>query len=203
MGEAFRNRLAAQADAALASGKDHPLHQLFLEAPPRTAEERQEQMKTLERLLVKKPSDGSRELPQELLDLDALHRAAENGDLQALAQVDKRLKDLLDSDEIMQLLKDGDLSEPSAKEALRLYRESFMRLEAIDRGTGPSCNIQKEALKAVTRDDVEELRTLLDRGLNPGFRNTGGQTLLELARERGSSNCEQLLLDRGATEGNC
>merc|ERR1719148_192842 len=110
--------------------------------------------------------------------MEALRRAAETGDLEALAQMDKRLKRLLDSDETLQnLLRDGGkgLEDPSAKAALALYRNSFMSLEGRGR------NVEKEAFQAVMRDDPDALQDLLNLGVRVDLRNGGGQTLLQLA----------------------
>merc|ERR1719436_1642082 len=107
--------------------------------------------------------------------------------------MDKRLRNLLDRDDQMQLVSDGDLQDPHAKAALRLYRESFMSLETVSRGN--SRNIEKEAFQAVMRDDAEALQALLGRGVAPGLTNPGGHTLLQLARERGKAACEEALLD--------
>mmetsp|Transcript_84556 Transcript_84556/g.196619 ORF Transcript_84556/g.196619 Transcript_84556/m.196619 type:complete len:202 (+) Transcript_84556:50-655(+) len=195
-GDALRSRLAAQADAALASGVEHPLHQLLLAPQPRTAEQRREQAQALEKFLLERPP-GAEPVPQEPLDADALHHAAQAGDLKALAKMDKRLQALLHADDQLQLLQEGDLADPKAKEALRLYRDSFMGLEALQRGA--TCGVEKEAFQAVMRDDAVALEGLLNGGVSPELKNAGGHTLLQLAKERGKANCEKLLAGRAST----
>ena len=59
-------------------------------------------------------------------------------------------------------------------------------------------NIDKESFQAVMRDDAVVLQDLLDQGLDPDVRNSGGHSLLQLAQERGKVECAQLLLNAGA-----
>lgn len=151
---------------------------------------------TAARLLLSRPQREPREAKQvaEEVDMEALRRAAEAGDLKALAQVDKRLKKLLDSDEILKNAhQEGDLADPDAKNALRLYKDSFMSLE---RG---GQDREKQAFQAVTRDDSLELEVLLGCGVSPEVTNKGGQTLLQVASQRGSVSCLQVLREKGAT----
>eukprot|EP00927_Polykrikos_kofoidii_P057744 TRINITY_DN5192_c0_g2_i1.p1 TRINITY_DN5192_c0_g2~~TRINITY_DN5192_c0_g2_i1.p1 ORF type:complete len:201 (+),score=45.74 TRINITY_DN5192_c0_g2_i1:130-732(+) len=193
-GDALRARLAAQADAAFASGSDNPLRQL-VQNNGETRADRWEQAEAGASLLLTKPAIESRALQiQDELDLEALKRAAENGDLKALAQMDKRLKKLLDADERMQILKEGDLSDPAARDALRLYRESLMHLESGGHDWA------KEACQAVARDDSARLRELLNKGVSPKTQNAGGSSLLQLARERNSVECMQILVDIGESQ---
>mmetsp|Transcript_71881 Transcript_71881/g.181843 ORF Transcript_71881/g.181843 Transcript_71881/m.181843 type:complete len:207 (-) Transcript_71881:105-725(-) len=191
-GEALKVRLAAQADAMLASA-DHPLRSLMKEAD--TSAARREQLAAAAKMMLGRPPIDPRPPPKapEPVDFEALHRAAELGDLKTLAQTDKRLRSLLDRDDHMRLLKEGDLSDPAAKEALQLYKDSFMRLETGGR------NLAKEAFQAVMKDDVETLKELLARGISPNARNSGGHTLLQLAQERGRPLCAAALLEAGAT----
>jgi len=169
---------------------------MLLEPQPATPEQRQAQMLALEKLLLERPAVGDRPPEEEPLDAEALHRAAELGDLKALSQMDKRLKALLDSDEGLQRILKDDLADPLAKEALRLYRDSFMSLEGLQKGTTQIP--EKEAFQAVMHDDAAALRSLLERGLSPEQKNAGGHTLLQLARERGKRSCEEVLLGMGA-----
>merc|ERR1712216_855081 len=118
------------------------------------------------------------------------------GNLEVLAQMDKRLKRLVESDVALQsLMKEGGtgLEDPKTKAALALYRDSFMALEGYGR------NVEKEAFQAVMRDDAPALKALLARGVRHALRNGGGQTLLQLAQERSKENCEQALVEVGAT----
>merc|ERR1712216_975585 len=114
------------------------------------------------------------------------------GNLEVLAQMDKRLKRLVESDVALQsLMKEGGtgLEDPKAKAALALYRESFMALEGHGR------NVEKEAFQAVMRDDAPALKALLKLGVQLDLRNGGGQTLMQLARERMKDGCEQVLME--------
>lgn len=193
-GGALRSRLAAQADAAFASTEDNRLRQLLLKEPA-SSEEWQEQMAAAEKLLLERPPQSSsasaqREPP---LDVKALQEAARSGDLKTLAQKDKRLKALLDSEDMARLLKSGDVSDPLAQEALNLYRESFMYLERHGK-------TDRQAFLAVMQDNVEELQELLNGGISANARNSGGHTLLQLARERGKTACIQALLEAGAVD---
>mmetsp|Transcript_113904 Transcript_113904/g.302695 ORF Transcript_113904/g.302695 Transcript_113904/m.302695 type:complete len:197 (-) Transcript_113904:142-732(-) len=187
----------AELDAALASGTDHPLHQLLLEPQPRNAQERREQMDALERLMIRRPQATAEALSDEPLDADGLHRALRAGDVRALAHMDRRLQALLNPDDLAQLRKDGELTDPKARQALKLYCESFMSLEAAQKGV--SCSTAKEAFQAVMQDDAEALASLLDAGASPELKNAGGHTLLDLAHERGKFACKELLQSRGAT----
>jgi len=74
--------------------------------------------------------------------LDEAEQTALKGGKKALAKMDKRLQAMLHADDHMQLLKEADLTDPTAKEALRLYRDSFMSLEAIQKGATRS--VEKE-----------------------------------------------------------
>mmetsp|Transcript_45393 Transcript_45393/g.82092 ORF Transcript_45393/g.82092 Transcript_45393/m.82092 type:complete len:218 (+) Transcript_45393:73-726(+) len=193
IGEALRSRIAAQADAALAAGRDHPMHLLLHE--PDSREDKQAMLKVAERLLLERPQpeamDDKASL-EDFVDLAALRRAAEAGDLKALAQIDRRLKDVLDADEQLRLVEGKDLRDPLAKAAMKLYRESFMSLERA------GANIDQEAFQAVMRDDAVTLRKLMGQGLDPSVKNAGGHSLLQLAQERGKVECTQALLDAGA-----
>mmetsp|Transcript_90618 Transcript_90618/g.230580 ORF Transcript_90618/g.230580 Transcript_90618/m.230580 type:complete len:207 (-) Transcript_90618:63-683(-) len=190
-GAALKARLAAQADAALASA-DHPLRGLAQKAD--TLQARRDQLTSAAKLLLERPAVAPRAIQKapDPIDFAALTRAAELGDLKALASMDTRLRGLLDVDDHMRLLKGGDLDNPAAKEALRLYKDSFMKLETGGR------NFAKEAFQAVMKDDVEALKELLARGVSPDTKNGGGHTLLELAQERGKTRCAVALLEAGA-----
>eukprot|EP00931_Biecheleriopsis_adriatica_P079809 TRINITY_DN53158_c0_g1_i1.p1 TRINITY_DN53158_c0_g1~~TRINITY_DN53158_c0_g1_i1.p1 ORF type:complete len:212 (+),score=74.91 TRINITY_DN53158_c0_g1_i1:20-655(+) len=193
VGEALRSRIAAQADAAFAAGPDSPIRQLLAE--PDSREQKKEQLATAEKLLLERPKSevtDEKVEEEEAIDIFALRKAAEAGDLKALAQIDKRLKDLLDSDERMRVSTGKDLADPAAKAAMRLYRESFMALER------KGSNIDKEAFQAIMRDDAVKLTDLLGQGLDKNARNPGGHTLLQLAQERGKVQCAQVLVDAGA-----
>jgi len=196
-GAALRSRVAAQADAALASGGDDRLRRL-LSDPPSSKDEEREQMALAAELLLERPPRGAAAgATEDLVDPEELRRAAEVGDLKALASMDKRLRNLLDSDDQMQLLNEGDLSDPHAREALRLYRDSFMALERQG-GGGGAASIEREAFQAVARDDVATLQALLERGLSANTKNAGGQSLAQLAMERGSAECARALASSGA-----
>lgn len=195
IGAAFRARLAAQADAAFASTNDHALKQ-HLQDPDSRAGTRAQGVAAANLLL---PRDPIPEGPtEEQVDQAALRRAAETGDVNALAKMDRRLRRLLAEDEELRgLLKEGAAppTDPRAMAALQLYRDSFMSLEA----QGRDC--ERDAFSAVMRDDAELLRTLLDKGLRPqGLKNGGGDTLLSLARERGKASCVEVLLQAGLTQ---
>jgi len=150
-------------------------------------------MATAEKLLLDKPhvdllARKTRDLvarpaedEEEPIDIEALRRAAETGDLRGLAKLDRRLQKLLDADDQIQLLREGDLADPQAKAALRLYRDSYMSL------VGSGRNVEKEARQAVMKDDVVALKALLGKGLHPDSKTPGGHTLLELAREKRAS----------------
>uniref|UniRef100_A0A7S1FCT0 Uncharacterized protein n=1 Tax=Noctiluca scintillans TaxID=2966 RepID=A0A7S1FCT0_NOCSC len=189
----YRSRLAAQADAALASATDNPLKQLLLEEKS-TRQERWEQVeKAAELLLARPPVDHATVRQEEPVDMEALQRAAELGDLEALARHDPRLRDILRSDETLKkVLTDGGIDDPEATDALRLYLASFTFLRN-------GRLLEKEAFKAVIEDDAEALGSLLERGVRPELKNPGGQTLLELARERHKPRCEEVMLRAGAT----
>eukprot|EP00933_Yihiella_yeosuensis_P015790 TRINITY_DN13657_c0_g2_i2.p1 TRINITY_DN13657_c0_g2~~TRINITY_DN13657_c0_g2_i2.p1 ORF type:complete len:211 (+),score=62.44 TRINITY_DN13657_c0_g2_i2:82-714(+) len=193
-GEALRMRIAAQADAAFAAGSGDPLRLLLHD--PTCREDKLDQYAVAERLLLERPPpepDIQEQVAEEPpVDLAALRHAAENGDLKALAQMDRRLKGLLDSDDQLKVLEGKDLTDEDAQAALRLYRTTFMALER--RGA----NIDKEAFQAVMRDDAVTLRDLLGQGLDPNVKNAGGHTLLQLAQERGKIECAQELVNHGA-----
>merc|ERR1712139_87686 len=164
---------------------------------PETPQERQEQSEAAAKLMLQRPAmEPVQKAQEEFIDLEALRLAAETGNLEELAKMDKRLKLLVESDDTLQgLMKDrgSGLQDPVTKAALDLYRESFMALEGRGR------NVEKEAFQAVMRDDAVKLKELLDLGVRLDLRNGGGQTLLQLAQERGKQSCEQVLIEAGAS----
>mmetsp|Transcript_28641 Transcript_28641/g.62318 ORF Transcript_28641/g.62318 Transcript_28641/m.62318 type:complete len:213 (-) Transcript_28641:34-672(-) len=185
-GAALIDRLAAQADAAFASA-DHPLKAFARETDKEKLDEAVE-------LLLKRPTPDEFDKGEPPVDLVALRKAAELGDIKALAALDKRLRLGLDGIDHKQLLEEGDLTDPAAKEALKLYQDSYMKLETGGR------HYTKEAFQAVMKDDVEALTSLLDLGVSPNATNSGGHTLLQLAKERGKINCATTLLTAGAND---
>jgi len=109
--------------------------------------------------------------------------AAVWGDISTLEKLDEGLKEVLAEDR-------GVLDDApgEARGAMRLYRSS---LAAFD----PGPDIRRAAFQAATRDDVEALEALLDKcgSSLQDARNAAGQTLLEVARERGSPGAVLLL----------
>lgn len=217
-GEALKTRLSAQADAAFAASKGDPLKHLptaykrgmksaeevkaYNESigltPSVMAEARKQGQLDADagaEFLLERPKVDPQEPPhQEVIDHEALRRAAAAGDLEALAAVDKRLAGLIASDPKLQaLVKDGDFTHPDHAAALELYRSSFMTLTA-------GRDTQREAFQAVMRDDAEALKLLLDKGVRTSLRNSGGLTLLALARERKKEACEEVLIEAGAED---
>ncbi|CAK9028273.1 Uncharacterized protein SCF082_LOCUS18277 [Durusdinium trenchii] len=160
---------------------------------------------------------------EEPMNLQTLRRAAEEGDLQAMARMDLRLQSALEEDETLRRVGNRnwqliafDVSElspgqcsrqtedPKAQAALRLYQDSV----TLGKKNG---NIDREAFQAVMRDDADEpwrntamvLRQLIGEGLDLEVTNTGGHTLLQLAQERGKEHCAQVLLREGAGRTQC
>ena len=195
-GLAFRQRLAAQADAALAAGAENPLR-VLLEAAPGSREEEKQIFADAEALLLERPSCAttvqvSEPKTEAPMNLHQLRKAAENNDLQSMASMDLRLQYALEEDEAFQHLRSSDLDDPKAKAALKLYQDSV----TLGRRNG---NIDKEAFLAVMKDDPETLTELIGEGLDfEGTRNSGGHSLLQLALERGKEQCAQVLLREGA-----
>eukprot|EP00928_Gymnodinium_smaydae_P092424 TRINITY_DN762_c0_g3_i1.p1 TRINITY_DN762_c0_g3~~TRINITY_DN762_c0_g3_i1.p1 ORF type:complete len:210 (+),score=66.73 TRINITY_DN762_c0_g3_i1:84-713(+) len=193
-GAAFRDRVAAQADKELAMGPENPLRQAMLNESPSRAERHRQIEEAVKLLLERPPAPASEDSDAQHdpgIDLAALRRAAEAGDLKALASMDRRLQKLLDADARLQLLEDSDFQEPSVKGALRLYCDSLISLD------GECQQREREAFAAVSRDDAEALKDLLSKGVNKNARNKGGHTLLQLARERRRVACEQALIEAG------
>lgn len=78
--------------------------------------------------------------------------------------------------------------EGQAKSALALYCATLSAFDA-----GPE--VERAAFKAVLADDVQALRGMLEGGRLPkGLKNPGGQSLLEVARERRKPAAEELLV---------
>eukprot|EP00929_Paragymnodinium_shiwhaense_P006049 TRINITY_DN10886_c0_g1_i1.p1 TRINITY_DN10886_c0_g1~~TRINITY_DN10886_c0_g1_i1.p1 ORF type:complete len:209 (-),score=67.12 TRINITY_DN10886_c0_g1_i1:163-789(-) len=194
-GDALKSRLLAQADAAFAcANDDYGLRREMLKQPA-SREERWNQVDKGAQMLLARPAVEPKMLPDaEEIDVEALRQAAEHGDLKALAKMDKRLQKLLDPDQCNQVLEEGDLVDEEARQALQLYRSTFMSLEANGKDR------EKEAFQAVARDDSDALKVRLDRGVRPTCMNAGGYTLLALARERQSEACIRILLEAGATD---
>lgn len=193
---ALRQRLARQADDALAL-PEHPLRRL-LEAAPGTREEEKQLLLEAEQLLLARPKVDvvavQSRVPahEEPMNLQALRKAAEDGDLQSMARMDLRLQGALEEDEAFRNVGGTDFQNPKAKAALRLYQDSV----TMGRRHG---NIDREAFQAVMHDDPESLRQLIGLGLDiEGTRNAGGHSLLQLAQERGKDQCAQVLLREGA-----
>eukprot|EP00746_Dinoflagellata_sp_MGD_P000338 gnl/MRDRNA2_/MRDRNA2_100603_c0_seq1.p1 gnl/MRDRNA2_/MRDRNA2_100603_c0~~gnl/MRDRNA2_/MRDRNA2_100603_c0_seq1.p1 ORF type:complete len:194 (+),score=72.91 gnl/MRDRNA2_/MRDRNA2_100603_c0_seq1:98-679(+) len=173
-GAALRDRLAGQLDAAFASKDENELKKLLHAGDQDEASEL-----GASHLLVRPKAVAE---PKDPLQVDELHRAAINGDLAKLGEHDARLKQLLESD---------DLSDPQAAAALKLYRDSFMAFAA-------GRDVEKDAFQAVMKDDVEALKALLDGGLPIDIKNPGGQTMMEVAKERTKAGVMALLAERKA-----
>eukprot|EP00435_Cladocopium_sp_Y103_P013127 s2170_g3.t1 len=124
---ALRQRLAQQADEALAL-PEHPLRRL-LEAAPGTREEEKQRLLEAEQLLLARPKVDvvavQARVPahEEPMNLQALRKAAEDGDLQSMARMDLRLQGALEEDEAFRNVGGTDFQNPKAKAALRLYQE--------------------------------------------------------------------------------
>lgn len=192
-GDALKSRLLAQADAAFASASDEFGLRKDMLKQPETREDRWNQVDKGATFLLSRPVMEPRALNDaDEVDAEALRRAAEHGDLKALAKMDKRLQKMLNSEECSQLIEEGNLTDQEARQALKLYRQSFMALEAGGKDR------EKEAFQAVARDDAEALRVRLEKGVLPTCTNAGGYTLLALARERNSEACIEVLMSFGA-----
>mmetsp|Transcript_60778 Transcript_60778/g.125810 ORF Transcript_60778/g.125810 Transcript_60778/m.125810 type:complete len:207 (+) Transcript_60778:62-682(+) len=193
-GEALRQRLAAQADAALAEGPDNPLR-VLLSQPEGTREDAKSRLEAAERLLLERPKPKALEdkapLEEEETNLQKLRRAAKDGNLEGMAKMDRHLRALLEDDDMLRSLEGKDFEDPTAQAALRLYQDSMCYGR-------PGGDVDKLAFQAVMRDDAAALRNLIRHGLDLETTNAGGQTLLQLAQERGKEVCAQVLLREGA-----
>eukprot|EP00933_Yihiella_yeosuensis_P007130 TRINITY_DN11203_c1_g1_i1.p1 TRINITY_DN11203_c1_g1~~TRINITY_DN11203_c1_g1_i1.p1 ORF type:complete len:259 (-),score=80.41 TRINITY_DN11203_c1_g1_i1:98-826(-) len=115
-----------------------------------------------------------------LQDLQHL-KIATKGSVEDLQEFDKRLKQVV-ADDQNALAKD-----PATKEAFKLYMSSLLAFD-------PGPEARKLAFKAITRDNLEELRWLLESGgLEWDAKNSGGQSLLEVAIERERPDCVALI----------
>ncbi|CAK0874274.1 unnamed protein product [Prorocentrum cordatum] len=189
-GAALRERLAAQADAALSSAEDNVLKRYVASGGA------EGQLGEVEAALLEKPP-----AQQALCDNRAaveenerrLRTAVESRDLKTLAEIDPRLRYLLETDDGMRAVQDQDLKDPANADALRLYQDAVTESR---RPGKPS--LAADAFKAVMSDDVQALEELIAAGLSLAVANGGGYTLLQLARERRKAGVEKLLVDSGA-----
>lgn len=162
--------MAAQADAALSSN-------LLIGSDEDGAAQ----------LLATSPlGPQARGLAEMQVDMEALWRSAEQGNLEELARVDTRLKGLLESGQLSSF-KVADLADPEARAALKLYRDSFMALASSGR------DLVREAFQAVARDDAARLQALLDGGVSRDSTNAGGDSLMDVAQQRCSFACLDLM----------
>jgi len=189
-GAALRERLAAQADAALSSGEDNALKRYVASGGT------EGQLSEVEKALLEKPP-AQQALCEDRAAAEENERrlrgAVESRDLKTLAEMDPRLRYLLETDDGMRAVKDHDLKDPANADALRLYRDAVSE----SRRPGKIC-MDREAFQAVVNDDVQALEDLIAAGLSLGATNGGGYTLLQLARERRKEGVEKLLVDAGA-----
>ncbi|CAE7406332.1 unnamed protein product [Symbiodinium sp. CCMP2456] len=105
-----------------------------------------------------------------LQNAEHLHEA-EKADLEALAERDPALKEILEQDAAIG-------QDAAADAAFELYRQSLIALDAGQMLT-------QKAFKCVARDNAEDLRRLFETtSLRWDAENAGGQTLIEVALER-------------------
>eukprot|EP00439_Symbiodinium_sp_Y106_P038037 s907_g4.t1 len=106
-----------------------------------------------------------------LQNAEHLHEA-EKADLEALAERDPALKEILEQDAA------AIGHDAAADAAFELYRQSLIALDAGQMLT-------QKAFKCVARDNAEDLRRLFETtSLRWDAENAGGQTLIEVALER-------------------